>query len=69
MRSSLMDRNELSDGRRASYVRRGKAFVTFALVYLAVSALFAVVQGHDWKPDPFVFVAYAVGALVAVILL
>jgi len=64
-----MNRNELSDSRRGSYVRRAKAFLTFALVYLAVSALLAVAQGHDWKPDPLVLVAYAVGALVAVLLL
>jgi hypothetical protein len=58
----------INDDMSTRLFRRFVQFGGFAVIYLGGSALLDSLEGVPWDPDPFVFVAYAVGALCAILL-
>ena len=58
----------INDYMSTRLLRRFVQFGGFAVIYLGGSALLDYLTGEPWKPDLFVFVAYAAGALFAVLL-
>ncbi|MVZ98097.1 hypothetical protein EUU23_10375 [Sphingorhabdus sp. IMCC26285] len=61
-------KSSINDDMRSRFFRSSIAFVGFALIYLAGSALLNYLTGDPWEPNSFVLVAYVVGDLILVLL-